>query len=91
MVIIPGLTVLLSFQRAMLVNYKATRRITWATAFEVVGVVGGLVIGILVLDIVGAVAAAGALVVGRIGANIYLMPPLRRLRKATARPPARRL
>jgi len=62
------------------VNYKATRHITWATAIEVIGVVGVLMIGILVLDIVGAVAAAAALVVGRIGANIYLVPPLRRLR-----------
>lgn len=91
LVIIPGLTVLLSFQRSMLVNYKATRHITWATAIEVIGVVGVLMIGILVFDIVGAVAAAAALVVGRIGANIYLVPPLRRLRKATAHPPVSRL
>jgi hypothetical protein len=81
MVIIPGLTVLLSFQRAVLVNFKATRQITWAAVIEVMGVVGGLLVGVVLLDAVGAVAAAVALVLGRVGANIYLVPQLRRLRQ----------
>jgi hypothetical protein len=80
LVILPGLTVLLSFQRAMLVNFKTTSFITWATAIEVGGVVAILCLGIFGLDAVGVVAAAVALVVGRLGANLYLVTPLRRLR-----------
>jgi hypothetical protein len=77
--ILPGLTVLLSFQRAMLVNLKETSHVTWATAIEVGGVISIMLIGIHFFDMVGAVAAALALMVGRGGANLYLMPPLKRL------------
>jgi len=80
LVIIPGLTVLLSFQRAMLVNLKATRHITWATTIEVLGVVSVLAVGVLALDLIGVIVAAAALVTGRIGANLYLVPPIQRLR-----------
>jgi hypothetical protein len=72
--VIPGLTVLLSFQRAMMVNLKQTSRVTWATAIEVVGTVTVLTVGVLVLDWVGAVVAATALLIGRVGANLYLLP-----------------
>jgi len=81
LVIIPGLTVLVSFQRSMLVNYKATAHITWATVIEVTGAVGILTVAVFALDAIGAVAASVALVIGRLGANLYLMPPLRRLRR----------
>ncbi len=81
LVILPGLTVLLCFQRAMLVNHKATRHITWATTIEVVVVVAVLSFGVLGLDAVGVTVAAVALVVGRLGANLYLVGPLRRLRR----------
>jgi O-antigen/teichoic acid export membrane protein len=84
LVIIPALTVLLCFQRAMLVNYKATRHITWATVIEVGGVVAVLSLGIFGLGAVGVVAAATALVVGRLGANLYLLARLRRLRGGRA-------
>jgi hypothetical protein len=77
--VLPGLTVLLSFQRAMLVNLKATTHVTWATAIEVLGVVSVMLIGIHFFDLVGAVAAALALMVGRGGANLYLIPPLNKL------------
>ena len=53
--------------------------VTWATACEVLGVVAGLAVGILVLDLPGAVAAAGALMIGRVAANAYLILPTRRL------------
>ena len=84
LVIIPALTVLLCFQRAMLVNHKATRHITWATGIEVGGVIAVLAIGIFGLGAVGLVAAAVALVIGRLGANLYLLARLRRLRGARA-------
>ncbi len=77
LVLIPGLTVLLSFQRAILVVRNTTSGITWATIIEVVGVVAVLWVGITVFDAIGAVAAAAALLIGRIGANVYLVPALR--------------
>ncbi len=48
LVFIPALTVLLSFQRAVLVNSRATGHVTWATVIEV-----GVVVGILCLGIFG--------------------------------------
>jgi hypothetical protein len=86
LVIIPGLTVLLSFQRAMMVSLKATSRVTWATAAEVVGAITILAVGVFAADAVGAVVAAIALLVGRIAANLYLLPPLRGL--PAPRPPS---
>jgi hypothetical protein len=74
---IPGLTVLLSFQRAILVVRNTTKGITWATVIEVIGVVAVLSIGVTYFDAIGAVAAAAALLTGRIGANLYLVPALR--------------
>jgi hypothetical protein len=78
--VIPGLTVLLSFQRSILVSCRATGHVTWATVIEVGGVVGVLSLGIFGLHGVGLVVAAVAMVVGALGANLYLMAPVRRLR-----------
>jgi hypothetical protein len=75
--LIPGLTALLSFQRAVLVVRNTTGGITWATVIEVAGVVLVLWVAISYLDAVGAVAAAAALLIGRIGANLYLAPALK--------------
>jgi len=77
LVVIPGLTALLCFQRAILMVRNTTNGITWATMIEVVGVVAVLWIGISHLHAVGAVAAAAALLIGRIGANLYLVPAMR--------------
>ena len=75
--IIPGLTALLSFQRAIMVVRNTTNGITWATIIEVVGVVAVLWIAISHFDAIGAVAAAAALLLGRIGANLFLVPALK--------------
>jgi len=75
--IIPGLTALLSFQRAIMVVRSTTNRITWATIIEVVGTVIVLWVTISIFDIVGAAAAAAALLLGRIGANVYLAPAMK--------------
>jgi len=75
--VIPGLTALLSFQRAILVVRGTTNAITMATVIEVVGVVFVMWLAITQFDAVGAVAAAAALLIGRIGANVYLTPALR--------------
>ena len=75
--LIPGLTALLSFQRAIMVVRSTTNRITWATMIEVIGTVIVLWVAISIFDVVGAVAAAVALLLGRIGANVYLAPAMR--------------
>ncbi len=77
--VIPGLTAILSFQRAVMVIRTSTNRITWATIIEVVGTVVIMWVAISVLDAVGAVAAASALLIGRIGANLYLAPAMKKL------------
>jgi progressive ankylosis protein len=77
--VIPALEVVLSFQRSVLVHARRTTLITWATAVEVVGILATLAVGIGALDLVGAVAAAVALLVGRVWANLFLLgPTLRR-------------
>lgn len=73
--VIPGLSVLLSWQRAMQVNTRRTAPVTFATIIEVGLIVLILWIGISLFDLVGAVAAAIAIISGRIGANLYLMIP----------------
>ncbi len=77
LVLIPGLAVILSFQRAVLVHQKRTIRVTLATVIEVGSVVTVLTVAIFALDVVGVVAAAAALLVGRLGANVFLGPVLR--------------
>jgi hypothetical protein len=85
LVVIPALTVVLSMQRALLVHLEHTGPVTWATALEVAIVVIVMAVGIVGLNQVGAVTAAVALVVGRIAANLVLVPPIRRaLRHADA-------
>lgn len=74
MAILPGLTLLISLQRGILVNTKYTSPITWATIIEVGVIIGVLFISIMYLDVVGVVAAAYAFTLGRLAANLYLFP-----------------
>jgi hypothetical protein len=77
--LMPALEVVLSFQRSVLVHARRTPLITWATAVEVVGILTALAVGIGALDLVGALAAAVAVLAGRLGANLFLFgPTLRR-------------
>jgi hypothetical protein len=75
--VMPGLSALLSFQSAVAVVRDATAAITRATMFEVTAVLVVLWFAVGRLDAVGAVAAAVALLIGRIGANAALAPTLR--------------
>lgn len=77
--IMPALTVLLSWQRALLVHVKHTAPVTWASALEILITLTVLVITIQGLDMVGALAAAISILIGRVVANTYLALPLRRL------------
>ena len=74
--VIPGLTVLLCFQRAILVNARTTNPITWATAIEVASIIVVLMIAIQYFDAIGVIAAALAFLLGRSGANTFLIRPI---------------
>jgi len=69
----PALTVLISFQRGLLVTDKNTKPITMGTITEFVTIIISLLIFINFLNVVGAVAATLAFVIGRIAANFILM------------------
>ncbi len=71
--LLPGLEVLLSFQRSLLVHGRRTTLVTWASGIEVGGILLALALGIGALDLVGAVAAALALLLGRLAANAFLL------------------
>lgn len=71
----PAFTVLISFQRAVLVKANETKQITYGTAIEFVGIIMVVAICIKFFSLVGAVAATIAFVVGRMAACGYLMPP----------------
>ncbi len=73
--ILPALTVLMSFQRALLVSSRLTRPLTGATALEVAAVAVILSVAIFRYDLMGAVAATLAVVLGRIVGNLYLTLP----------------
>jgi hypothetical protein len=88
-VIMPALSVFLSFQRAVLVRGSSTRPITWATVLEVVGI-ALLFLGLSNrFDMIGVTAAVIAFTGGRLLGNGYLIAPcvwvLRGARKGAAR------
>jgi len=75
MILMPGLTFLISFQRSVLVNAKHTKPITIATLTEVSSIVLILLVTINWLNWIGVIAATTAYVLGRLAANTYLMKP----------------
>ena len=72
---IPLMSVILSYQRGILVNAHVTRPITWATVIEVAVVAVGFPILAWGIGIVGVTAAVIAFVVGRLAGNVYLIRP----------------
>jgi Na+-driven multidrug efflux pump len=71
----PALTVIISFQRAVLLKAKETKQITYGTAIEFFGIIIVMALCIKFFSLVGAVAAAISFVIGRIAVNLYLTPP----------------
>ena len=69
---LPALEYLLAYQRGRLILARRTRVVTAGTAVEALGIAATLVIGVLLLDLVGALAAAVAMMAGRAGANAFL-------------------
>jgi O-antigen/teichoic acid export membrane protein len=74
MILLPALSVLLSFQRSTLVVAGRTRPISVATAVELIVIVAVLLASIIWLDMVGVIAATIAYVIGKSISNIYLGP-----------------
>ena len=70
--LVPALDYMLGLRRALLVVARRTRVITAATAVEAVTIGVVLAAGIGLLDLVGATAAAAAVLIGRLGGNLYL-------------------
>ena len=75
---LPGLAVLLSFQRGLLVSLRRTPSITWSSLVEVIGIVVVLSICVFQLELLGAVAAAVAMLVGGASASLFLWRPVRK-------------
>lgn len=76
--LLPGLTVLISFQRALLVKNEKTTPITIATSIEVVTIFSILFVAIAVFNPIGAIAATIAVAIGRLCANTYLIIPCKK-------------
>lgn len=71
--LVPALDFLLSLQRARLVLARRTRVITAATAVEALVIALVLGFGIGAFDLVGAVVAASAILLGRVFGNLFLV------------------
>ena len=71
----PAFTVLISFQRAVLVKAKETKQITYGTAIEFIGIIIVVSVCIKYFSLIGAVAATVSFVIGRMAACAYLLPP----------------
>ena len=72
--VFPALAVAVHTQRAVLVHARRTRPITRATVLEVAVVAAVLTVGIHGFDLIGAVAAAAAILTGRIFGTLWLVP-----------------
>lgn len=74
MLLLPALSVLLSFQRSTLVIASNTKPISIATGLELVTIVISLLICIAYFNMIGVIGAAIAYIIGKSASNIYLAP-----------------
>ncbi len=88
MVLIPAASVYFSYQRAVMVKAQRTPPITWSTTLQVVFTVAALFIAVELFDIIGAVAATGAMVLGSVLGNTLLLTPVARAVKQFTSAPA---
>ena len=75
---LPGLSVLQSLQRGILVTARRTAPVTWATALEIGIVAVGFPVLTLAFGWAGVVSAAAAFLAGRAAAVLYLSRPVLR-------------
>jgi hypothetical protein len=74
MILLPALTVLLNFQRSLLVINATTGPISKATAVELTGIITVMLLCVVFLDLIGVVAAAIAFIAGKSLSTMYLAP-----------------
>jgi len=74
LVLLPVLTIWISFQRGILVHARNTKPITAATSIEFLTIIIVLYVTVLHIRIPGVIAAAGAYLIGKLLANLYLVP-----------------
>lgn len=74
MLLLPALSVLLSFQRSTLVISGKTRPISVATAIELLSIVAVLLLCVGYFGMIGATAAAIAFMAGKSASTLYLAP-----------------
>ena len=72
LVLLPALEFVLSIQRARWIVARRTGVVTMATAVEAAGLAASLLFMIGALNLAGAVGGALAMLLGRVGANVYL-------------------
>lgn len=77
MILLPALTVLLNFQRSLLIVNGTTTPISVATATELAGIIIVLLICVVFLGLPGVIAASLSYVIGKGLSNIYMMPKQR--------------
>jgi len=76
MALFPALTVLICFQRSILIVTRSTRPVSIATAVEAAVIFLLMFVALLYLPLTGATAAACAYVIGRLVAVILLQQPV---------------
>lgn len=74
MILLPALTVLLNFQRSLLVINGTTGPISTATAVELFSIITVLLVCVVFLNMAGVVAAAIAFTFGKCMSTLYLVP-----------------
>lgn len=74
MLLLPALSILLSFQRSTLVVSGTTKPISIATAVELLTIIAVLLVCIAYFNMIGVIAAAIAYIIGKSASNIYLGP-----------------
>ncbi|MBN1551362.1 hypothetical protein JW979_07830 [bacterium] len=79
-ILLPALTVLIAFQRALLVKAKMTGAVTWATIVELIGIIGTMYAAVHYFHLIGAIAAGVAYIIGRGSAVVYLAPKTFKIR-----------
>lgn len=81
---VAGLSVLLSFERSILMKLRSTKPITMATGIEVVVIAVAFVAGAWGFGWIGVTAAFAAFVAGRLASTSFLAIPVRRALRAAA-------
>ena len=74
MILLPALTVLLNFQRSLMVINSTTGPISKATAVELISIIVVMLVCVVFLNLIGVVAAAVAFIAGKSMSTLYLAP-----------------